>query len=66
MWANTVLASGRALGLVLYVGGESRFALNTRLARSKFGRLDGELNRLSKLLFVFMLFLAAVLTYLGN
>lgn len=30
MWANTVLANGRILGLVIYVGRETRMAMNSR------------------------------------
>jgi phospholipid-translocating ATPase len=56
LWANTVLAStGYILGMVLYTGKETRSMMNARDAATKVGKLDLELNRLSKLLFVFML-----------
>lgn len=40
MWANTVLASSRALGLVVYSGNETRMQMNSRETRSKFGKLE--------------------------
>ncbi|TNV85311.1 hypothetical protein FGO68_gene5532 [Halteria grandinella] len=56
LWANTVLAStGYIMGMVLYTGKETRSMMNARDAATKVGKLDLELNRLSKLLFVFML-----------
>ncbi|EDK31407.1 phospholipid-translocating P-type ATPase, flippase family protein (macronuclear) [Tetrahymena thermophila SB210] len=64
MWANTVLASGKIWALVLYTGKETRMAMNSRDARSKFGQLDTELNYLSKLLFVFMVISSIVLVVL--
>lgn len=59
MWQNTVLASaGYVLGLVIYTGKETRSKMNAREPNTKFGKLDLELNRLSKLLFIFMIALA--------
>jgi phospholipid-translocating ATPase len=56
LWANTVLAStGFILGIVVYTGKETRSMMNARDASSKFGKLDLEVNRLSKLLFFFMI-----------
>jgi phospholipid-translocating ATPase len=43
---------------VLYTGKETRSMMNARDAATKVGKLDLELNRLSKLLFVFMLFVS--------
>ena len=55
MWSNTVLAStGYILGIVLYTGRETRSVMNARDASTKVGSLDLELNRLSKLLVLFM------------
>lgn len=42
LWANTVLASGRAIGLVVYTGRETRSVMNTTLPESKVGLLDLE------------------------
>lgn len=52
LWANTVVASGTACGVVIYTGKESRSVMNTSSPVSKFGLLDSELNNLTKLLFV--------------
>ena len=35
LWANTVVASGTALGLVIYTGRESRSVMNTSQPKSK-------------------------------
>lgn len=50
LWANTVLASGSALGMVVYTGKETRQALNTSTAGTKVGLLELEINVLSKIL----------------
>lgn len=44
LWANTVLASGRAIGLVVYTGRETRSVMNTTLPESKVGLLDLEVS----------------------
>lgn len=64
MWANTVLASGKALGLVLYTGTETRMAMNTSEARNKIGALDLEVNFLAKMLFIFMILLSGLIVFL--
>ncbi len=67
LWANTVLASnGYALGLVLYTGKETRSMMNARDAATKVGKLDLEINRLSKLLFVFMLIVSLIIVALDE
>lgn len=59
MWANTVLASsGHVLGMVVYTGIESRAQMNSRESQTKVGKLDLEINLLSKYLFVAMLILS--------
>ena len=35
LWANTVVASGTALGLVIYTGPETRSVMNTSQPKSK-------------------------------
>lgn len=42
LWANTVLASGTAVGIVVYTGRETRSVMNTTLPESKVGLLDLE------------------------
>lgn len=66
LWANTVLASGKIAGMVIYTGRETRMAMNSRQPRTKFGRLDNEVNFLAKLLFVMMLALSIVLVILDG
>ena len=46
------------LAVVLYTGKETRSKMNARDANTKFGKLDLELNRLSKILFFFMICIA--------
>ena len=50
LWANTVLASGSAVGCVIYTGTETRQAMNTSRAGTKTGLLEMEINQLSKIL----------------
>ncbi|KAK9766200.1 putative aminophospholipid-translocase [Basidiobolus ranarum] len=50
LWTNTVLASGTAVGLVVYTGKETRAVMNTSHPETKVGLLDMEMNRLSKIL----------------
>eukprot|EP00923_Selenidium_pygospionis_P008108 GHVN01013740.1.p1 GENE.GHVN01013740.1~~GHVN01013740.1.p1 ORF type:complete len:1361 (-),score=207.02 GHVN01013740.1:83-4165(-) len=61
LWANTVVAGGTLLALAVYTGRETRFALNTSSSRGKMGKLDLEVNTLSKVLFVLLVALSAVL-----
>jgi len=59
MWANTVLASnGHITGMIVYTGIESRAQMNSKSPLTKIGKLDIEINRLSKFLFVFMILLS--------
>ena len=44
LWANTVLAAGRAIGVVVYTGGETRSALNNSKPRTKLALIDLEIN----------------------
>ena len=59
LWANTVLASpGYVLALVTYTGKETRAHMNAKDPHTKVGKIDLEINRLAKFLFVFMLLLS--------
>lgn len=62
LWANTVIASGRAICVVVYNGNETRSMLNTSSPQSKIGKLDLEVNRMSKMLFLLLFSLSALLT----
>lgn len=52
--------------MVIFTGKDTRMSMNSREARSKMGRLDNELNFLSKLLFVMMIVVSIVLILLGG
>ena len=55
LWQNTVLAStGYVLAMVTFTGKETRSSMNAREPSTKIGKLDMEVNRLSKFLFFFM------------
>jgi phospholipid-translocating ATPase len=61
LWANCVVASGSALGVVVYTGSETRSVMNNSQPRSKVGLLDLEINQLTKVLFGAVLGLAMVM-----
>ena len=61
LWQNTVITSGKVIGLVLYTGKDTRMEKNSKQPRSKFGIFDQEINYINKLLFVLMLTLSAIL-----
>lgn len=66
-WANTVVASGTAIGIVIYTGPETRSMMNNNEPRSKVGLLDYEVNALTKLLFGAVVVLAfAMICLKGN
>ncbi|KAK0175080.1 hypothetical protein PV327_008862 [Microctonus hyperodae] len=61
LWANTAVASGSALGIVVYTGQETRSLMNHSALRSKIGLLDQEINQLTKVLFAAVIGLALVM-----
>lgn len=65
LWANTVLASGMAIGIVIYTGPDTRQALNTTKSGVKTGLLELEINKLLKILcaLVFLLSVGLVLAH---
>ena len=56
LWMNTVLATGNAIGVVIYTGADTRSVMNTSSPASKVGLLDLELNRLAKVPFYLIFF----------
>lgn len=66
MWANTVLASSLAIGVVVYTGKETRAQKNSSEPQTKFGALDLEINVISKALFLFMFFCAIIIVALSG
>lgn len=61
LWANAAIASGSALGVVVYTGQETRSLMNHSAPRSKVGLLDEEINQLTKVLFCAVIGLALVM-----
>ena len=51
-------SSGFVVAIVVYAGKETRSEMNAKDASMKIGKLDLEINRLSKFLFVFMMGIA--------
>ena len=64
MWASTVVASQKIIGIVIYTGKETRAQMNSSTPKIKIGILDDELNTLNKYLFVIMFALSLILTLL--
>ncbi|XP_067143833.1 probable phospholipid-transporting ATPase IIA [Centruroides vittatus] len=64
VWANTVIASGTAVGIVIYTGRETRSVMNNSEPRSKVGLLDMEINQLTKVLFAAVIGLSIVMMIL--
>ncbi|KNZ60393.1 phospholipid-translocating ATPase [Puccinia sorghi] len=61
LWANTVLAAGQAVGLVIYTGTETRAVMNTSHPKTKTSLLDIEINQLAKILCMVTLTLSIAL-----
>ena len=61
MWASTVVASQRVIGIIIYTGKETRAKMNLSRAKVKIGILDNELNKSNFYLFVIMFVLAFIL-----
>ncbi|KAI8341352.1 hypothetical protein BC941DRAFT_391490 [Chlamydoabsidia padenii] len=66
MWMNTVLASGAAVGFVIYTGKDTRAVMNTNHPETKIGLLDIEINRLAKILFLVTLGISIIMVGLNG
>ncbi|KAJ3279215.1 putative aminophospholipid-translocase [Borealophlyctis nickersoniae] len=66
LWTNTVIASGNAMGFVVYTGRDTRAVMNTNFPRTKVGLLDMEINRLAKILAVVTLILSITMVALNG
>ncbi|VUZ54282.1 unnamed protein product [Hymenolepis diminuta] len=64
LWSNTVLATGTAVGIVIYCGSETRAVMNSSKPHTKTGHIDKEINNITKLLFIFVVILALVMVAL--
>ncbi|KAI8430331.1 hypothetical protein MSG28_000638 [Choristoneura fumiferana] len=51
LWSGCVVASGQATGLIIYTGSQTRSVMNNATPRSKVGRLELQVNDLTKVLF---------------
>ncbi|PVV00048.1 hypothetical protein BB559_000161 [Furculomyces boomerangus] len=66
LWKDSTLATGRAVGLVIYTGKQTRSEMNTSIPRNKVGILDQEVNYLTKLLFIVTLIISFLLVLLDG
>ncbi|KAI9317915.1 hypothetical protein BX666DRAFT_2018742 [Dichotomocladium elegans] len=66
LWTNTVLASGSAIGFVIYTGKDTRAVMNTNHPKTKSGLLDAEVNKMAKILFLVTLVLSVVMVGLNG
>mmetsp|Transcript_12204 Transcript_12204/g.23149 ORF Transcript_12204/g.23149 Transcript_12204/m.23149 type:complete len:995 (+) Transcript_12204:1129-4113(+) len=66
LWANTTLAAGSAIAMVIYTGNDTKSRMNATAPRWKRGIADSELNYLAKLLFCLMAAGAVVLFILSG
>ncbi|GAN01981.1 aminophospholipid-transporting P-type ATPase [Mucor ambiguus] len=66
MWTNTVLASGSAIGFVIYTGKDTRAVMNTNHPKTKVGLMDQEINQLAKILFIVTLALSVIMVGLNG
>ena len=64
MWASTVVASQKIIGIVIYTGNETRARMNSSTPKIKLGILDQELNIITFYLFCIMFLVAMLLTML--
>ena len=62
MWASTVVASQKVIGVVIYTGKETRAKMNLSRPKLKLGILDQEINRLNIYLFVITFIVALIIT----
>ena len=66
LWADTTIAAGEAIGVVIYAGKETRMQMNARSPRQKSGKTDDEINLLSIFLFCFVILLSMILLLLSD
>ncbi len=66
LWANTVIASSNATGIVIYTGRETRAQKNNSEPQPKFGSIDMEINSISKALFIFMFACAVIIVAMSG
>jgi len=63
MWASTVVASQKIIGILIYTGKETRAQMNSSTPKLKIGILDQELNTSNIYLFVIMVIILLKMIY---
>ena len=58
MWATTVVASQKVIGIVIYTGKETRAQMNLSVPKLKIGVFDEEINRQNVYLFIIIFILS--------
>ena len=66
LWANTVLATGKVLGLIVFTGKETKIQKSVRKPVVKLGKIDREINVLSVFLFIVMVVISLVIVLLSG
>lgn len=66
LWANMKIASGEALGVVIYAGKETRIELNNKQPVMKYGKTDEEINTMVKFLFIILIIMSFILLVLSG
>ncbi|BGP10081.1 Putative aminophospholipid-translocase [Rhodotorula toruloides] len=66
LWANTVLAAGNAVGIVVYTGRKTRAVMNTSQPGTKVGIFGHEINRLARILCAVTFALSVILVALNG
>ena len=64
MWATTVVASQRVIGIVIYTGKETRAQMNLSVPKLKIGIFDEEINRQNVYLFIIIFILSFLISSL--
>jgi len=66
LWANTVLATGKVIGMVIFTGRETKIQKSVRKPIVKLGRIDREINVLSIFLFILMVLISLIIVLLSG
>ncbi|KRX05129.1 P-type ATPase, cytoplasmic domain N [Pseudocohnilembus persalinus] len=64
VWANSYLTSGRAIGLVIYTGNNTKSQMNWERFHYKIPKVDQEMNKLTYIYFIFILALSTSVSVL--
>ncbi|PVV05207.1 hypothetical protein BB560_000276 [Smittium megazygosporum] len=66
IWKDCTLASGSALGVIIYAGKQTRSSLNSSSSRLKIGLFDIDVNFITKILFAVTLSMSFLLVLLDG